>query len=133
MTVLQLGDHIQIAPGDFTEEAGARGADRLLRSHRRPTAIFTANDLSAVGALGAIERAGLRVPEDISLVGFDNTALAALDHIGLTTIDQPRLEMGAAAMAMVIRSLAGDDDALQQQVMTPSLIVRRTTAVPVAV
>jgi DNA-binding LacI/PurR family transcriptional regulator len=92
-----------------------------------PSAIFTANDLSAVGAIDAIERAGLVVPDAISVVGFDNTALAALDHIGLTTIDQPRREMGAVAAEMVIDAI-NDRAALRHVSMTPSLVVRRTTA-----
>lgn len=127
MRALGLADHAQVVVGDFTEEAGARGAERLLRASTLPTAIFTANDLSAVGAIDAIERGGLAVPEAISVVGFDNTALAALNHIGLTTIHQPRREMGAVAATMLIDAI-NDRGALADVLMAPSLVVRYTTA-----
>ncbi|MGZ4769793.1 MAG: LacI family DNA-binding transcriptional regulator [Ilumatobacteraceae bacterium] len=127
MRMLGLGDKAQVVAGDFTEEAGARGAERLTRGAVLPTAIFTANDLSAVGAIDVIERRGLDVPNDISVVGFDNTSLAALNHIGLTTIHQPRYEMGVAAATMLIDSI-NDRGALTDVSMAPSLVVRRTTA-----
>lgn len=126
MRMLGLADTAQVVTGDFTEEAGAHGAERLLRGAVLPTAIFTANDLSAVGAIDAIERVGLAVPGDVAVVGFDNTSLAALNHIGLTTIDQPRREMGAAAATMLIDAI-NDRGELTDILMSPSLIVRRTT------
>ncbi len=126
MRMLGLADSAQVISGDFTEEAGAHGAERLLRAAMLPTAIFTANDLSAVGAIDVVERAGLVVPDDIAVVGFDNTSLAALNHIGLTTIDQPRREMGDAAAAMLINTM-NDHGELSVIVMSPSLVVRRTT------
>jgi DNA-binding LacI/PurR family transcriptional regulator len=126
MRALGLADTAVLIPGDFTEEAGAHGAEQLLRRPVLPTAIFTANDLSAVGAIDVIERNGLAVPDDIAVVGFDNTALAALNHIGLTTIDQPRREMGAAAATMLVDAI-NDRGELTDQVMSPSLVVRRTT------
>jgi DNA-binding LacI/PurR family transcriptional regulator len=126
MKALGLANAAQIVAGDFTEAAGAHGAQRLLRGAVLPSAIFTANDLSAVGAIDVIERAGLAVPDDVSIVGFDNTSLAALNHIGLTTIDQPRRDMGAAAATMLIDALNDRGD-LTDVVMAPSLVVRRTT------
>ena len=126
MRSLGLAEHAQVIAGDFTEEAGAHGAEKLLRGSL-PTAIFTANDLSAVGAIDVIERGGLVVPDDVAVVGFDNTSLAALNHIGLTTIDQPRREMGVAAAAMLIDAL-NERGELSDVLMTPSLVVRRTTA-----
>jgi DNA-binding LacI/PurR family transcriptional regulator len=126
MRSLGLAEHAQVVAGDFTEEAGAHGAEKLLRG-AVPTAIFTANDLSAVGAIDVIERAGLVVPDDVAVVGFDNTSLAGLNHIGLTTIDQPRREMGAAAAGMLIDAL-DDRGELGDVIMSPSLVVRRTTA-----
>lgn len=127
MRSLGLADLAQVVVGDFTEEAGAHGAERLLRASVLPTAIFTANDLSAVGAIDAIERGGLVVPDAISVVGFDNTALAALNHIGLTTIHQPRREMGAVAATMLIDAI-NDRGALTDVLMAPSLVSRHTTA-----
>jgi len=127
MRALGLADNALVVGGDFTEEAGARGAEKLLRGSSLPTAIFTANDLSAVGAIDAIERGGLVVPDDISVVGFDNTALAAVNHISLTTIHQPRREMGAVAATMLIDAI-NDRGSLTDVLMTPTLVVRRTTA-----
>ena len=127
MRSLGLGDSAHVVSGDMTEEAGAHGAERLLRGPVLPTAIFTANDLSAVGAIDVVEREGLAVPGDIAVVGFDNSSIAALNHIGLTTIDQPRREMGAAAAAMLIDAI-NDRGELDDVLMPPSLVVRRTTA-----
>ena len=127
MRMLGLGDQVQVVAGDFTEEAGAHAAGRLLQEAVLPTAIFTANDLSAVGAIDEIERGGLAVPDDVAVVGFDNTSLAALNHIGLTTIDQPRREMGFAAATMLIDAM-NDRGELSDVLMPPSLVVRRTTA-----
>jgi len=126
MRRLGLADNAQVIAGDFTEEAGAHGAQRLLRGSM-PTAIFTANDLSAVGAIDVVERGGLTVPDDIAVVGFDNTSLAALNHIGLTTIDQPRREMGEVAARMLIDAI-NDRGELSDVVMSPSLVVRRTSS-----
>ena len=126
MRRLGLSDNAQVIAGDFTEEAGARGAERLLNG-AVPTAIFTANDLSAVGAIDVVERGGLVVPDDVAVVGFDNTSLAALNHIGLTTIHQPRREMGEAAARMLIEAI-NDRGELADVVMSPSLVVRRTTS-----
>lgn len=127
MRTLGLADCTHVVGGDFTEEAGENGATRLLRTGTLPTAIFTANDLSAVGAIDAIERGGLVVPDAISVIGFDNTALAALNHVGLTTIHQPRREMGVAAATMLIDAI-NDRGALSNVLMAPTLVVRHTTA-----
>jgi DNA-binding LacI/PurR family transcriptional regulator len=127
MRGLGLADTAQVITGDFTEESGAHGAEKLLRGSVLPTAIFIANELSAVGTIDAIERGGLVVPDDVAIVGFDNTSLAALNHIGLTTIDQPRREMGASAANMLI-DVMNDRSELTDVLMAPSLVVRRTTA-----
>lgn len=128
MSDLDLGTNIRIVSGDFTEEGGVAAVSELLRGRHRPTAVFAANDLSAVGVLDAVEDAGLQVPRDLSLVGYDNTALAALHHVSLTTIDQPRCDMGRIAVDMLLRHLDDENEfPLTDHVLEPSLVVRRTT------
>ena len=119
-----------VAAGDFTEAGGRDGVQHLFESGPRPTAVFASNDLAAVGALNAIEEAGYAVPRDISLVGYDNTALAALRHISLTTIHQPRRRIGELAMAALLRRVGRPRARASRQVLTPELVVRGTTAPP---
>lgn len=130
MTDLGLAANVRIQPGDFTENAGHEGARRLLARGTRPTAIFASNDQSAVGALNAINEAGLRVPEDVSLIGYDNTALAALRHIALTTIHQPRSQIGEMAVKAVIRRIEKHGRAARHHILAPKLVVRATTGPP---
>jgi len=127
-----LAEWILIEPGDFTEGGGYEAARRLLARRRRPTAIFASNDQSAVGALDAINEAGLQVPRDVSLMGYDNTALAALRHISLTTIHQPRNQIGEMAMRAVIRRIEKPTAPARRHVLAPELVVRDTTAKPQA-
>ena len=119
----------RVVRGAFTEEGGRDGVTELLRSRRGVTAIFVSNDLAAVGALDALDEHGLRVPDDVSVVGYDNIALAALGHIDLTSIDQPRREMGVTAVRLLERR---DEDrrAARHLVAAPSLVIRGSTAPP---
>ncbi|MBB4906477.1 LacI family DNA-binding transcriptional regulator [Actinophytocola algeriensis] len=117
----------RVARGEYTEAAGAAA----VRSLRSPfTAVLAANDLNAVGVLSALAEAGLRVPEDVSVVGYDNTWLAGLRHIGLTTIDQPREEMGRLAATALISRVRGERTAAARLVVQPTLVVRATTGPP---
>jgi DNA-binding LacI/PurR family transcriptional regulator len=125
-----LADGIEVIPGDYTENGGASGVDTLLRRPAIPTALFVANDQAAVGALHALEAAGLQVPGDVSLVGYDNTAVAGLGHIGLTTINQPRREMGELAVRLLMERVEQARHDPSHLVIAPSLVVRRTTAPP---
>jgi DNA-binding LacI/PurR family transcriptional regulator len=120
----------RIVHGDFTEESGARAVSELLAGDGLPTAIFAANDVSAVGALDRLEQAGLRVPEDVSLIGYDNTSLSAMHHMSLTTIDQPRAAMGRLAFETLLERIGRARPAAVNHAVVPSLVVRRSTAPP---
>jgi DNA-binding LacI/PurR family transcriptional regulator len=118
----------QVVGGAFTEEGGRQGARFLLQMTPRPTAIFASNDLAAIGALGVLAEAGVKVPEEVSLVGYDNTALAGLRHINLTTIDQPRPDLGRTAVRLLLERLDGRRQSAQHILIPPTLVPRGTTA-----
>ena len=125
-----LAEHVRIAAGDFTEEGGYAGARRLLACDPPPTAVFASNDLSALGALNAIGEAGLAIPRDVSLVGYDNTALASLRHVSLTTVHQPRRQIGQMAMRALLRRVEGPALRARRVVLEPRLVARDTTGPP---
>jgi DNA-binding LacI/PurR family transcriptional regulator len=126
-----LTEHVAITRGDFSEAGGYDAANELVRATERPTAIFAANDLTAAGALDGVEDAGLSVPGDISIIGYDNTALAAMHHMSLTTINQPRQELGRLAFDFLLERLSSDRSESIHHVIAPTLVTRRTSG-PVA-
>jgi DNA-binding LacI/PurR family transcriptional regulator len=132
MRARRLARHALVIGGDFTEEAGVNAADELLRAPDLPTAIFAANDMVAAGLLGGFDRAGVEVPHDISIVGYDNISIAHLAHVSLTTVDQPRNEMGRLALELLLDRI---DNRRPNEVrlIEPSLVIRSTTAPPRAV
>jgi DNA-binding LacI/PurR family transcriptional regulator len=125
-----LRSSARVVTGSFTEEGGRDGVTDLLRDRRGVTAIFVGNDLAAVGALDALVHHGLRVPQDMSLVGYDNIALAGLGHIDLTTIDQPRRDMGVTAVRLLLERRDEDRRTARHLVVPPSLVVRGSTGPP---
>lgn len=125
----------QVVRSEYTDTAGAKAVRELLgdRGENLPTAVIAANDFNAIGAISALEEAGLRIPADVSVVGYDNTSLAALRHISLTTVDQPRIEMGRLAAEALLQRIRGERTHPVRHLLHPSLIVRTTTAAPPAV
>jgi LacI family repressor for deo operon, udp, cdd, tsx, nupC, and nupG len=115
--------------GAFTVQSGERAMAQLLAREVRPTAVFAANDEMAVGAMRAVRGAGLSVPDDISIIGFDDQRIAALYDPPLTTVHIPTAEIGYRSMLMLER-LLGDSLTDQDIVLPTSIVVRGTTAPP---
>ncbi|MEO3923298.1 LacI family DNA-binding transcriptional regulator [Micromonosporaceae bacterium B7E4] len=127
-----LADEIDIASTSYTQEGGYLGAQQLLARPVRPTAIFAGADIVAMGALDAIAEAGLRVPQDISVAGYDNTTFAAFRPISLTSVDQAGHQIGANAARLLLDRIADRHRPAAQVRLSPTLVVRRTTAPPPA-
>ncbi|WP_218713196.1 LacI family DNA-binding transcriptional regulator [Arthrobacter sp. BF1] len=123
-------DPALIVPGDFSIEAGEAGTRKLLELADRPTAIFTGNDEQALGAYRAARDAGLRIPQDLSIIGFDDIPAADWIEPGLTTVRQPVVHMAETAMRALLRYLDGDEELPQRIELGTELIVRGSTAAP---
>jgi DNA-binding LacI/PurR family transcriptional regulator len=112
-------------PGYSTEEIGYDGMTKLLKLRKRPTAVFARNDFTAVGALNAIRQAGLRVPEDIAVVGYDDIPLASHTSPPLTTVRQPTREQGSIAAESLVKRIEGGIDLPRtERVFECELVVR---------
>jgi LacI family transcriptional regulator len=123
-----LEAEIDIASTSYTQEGGYLGAKQLLARDPRPTAIFAGADVVALGTMEAIAEAGLSVPGDISVAGYDNSALAAFGPISLTSVDQDGRQMGANAARLLVDRIGQRDRRTAQVTLSPTLVVRRTTA-----
>lgn len=130
MAAAGFTDAIRIAHGDLTNEGGLQATREMLSDGEPPTAIFAANDISAVGAMSACQEFGFRVPEEISIVGYDGIPLGALRSVSLTTIAQPFEEMGRLAAKRLFDRMAGVKVKGKSIVLQPELIERNTTAAP---
>jgi LacI family transcriptional regulator len=115
---------------DFDFEPGAQAAGVLLELERPPTAIFAFSDMIAVGVMRAARARGIRIPEELSIVGFDDSAYATVIHPALTTVRQPLAEMGATATELLVRLMNEETvDTLHLERFT-RLVVRETTSTP---
>jgi len=115
-----------VQPGDYTKQMGFMGAQNLLRLPKPPTAIFAANDGSAFGVLEAAHDAGLCVPADISVVGFDNIPEAAYSTPPLTTVDQSIEQMGYLATQLLIRLISGGEVDIRTYTTPTRLVMRES-------
>ena len=93
----------------------------------RPSAVFASNDLMAIGAICAAAAAGLSIPNDLSVVGFDDIALAAYSNPPLSSIVQPKHQTGELAARLLLQRIAQPDRELQRAILQPSLVVRQST------
>jgi LacI family transcriptional regulator len=126
------GLEADIVSTTYTREGGYLGAQQLLTRPRRPTAIFAGADIVAIGVLEALTEAGLSVPDDISVAGYDNTTFAALGPISLTSVDQAGHHIGATAARLLLDRIADRTRPTSQVKLSPTLVVRRSTAAPPA-
>lgn len=127
-----LYDDTQVREGDFTDESGYTAAQPLLDQEWPPTAIFAGNDIVALGVLKAIRERGLRVPDDMSLVGFDDIPLISHLEPGLTTIHLPAFELGWHAGAMLLKLVNGIAVDEPNILLDTELIIRGSSGPPSA-
>jgi LacI family transcriptional regulator len=118
---------LQVLEGDFLKLSGYEAAEEFLAMGDPPSAIFGINDYMALGALEAILDSGLRVPEDVALIGFNNIEFSSLKTVELSTIGQRKYEMGSIAVHTLIERIErGDGDRARQITLEPDLIIRKS-------
>jgi LacI family transcriptional regulator len=124
--------NVPVVEGNLRIDGGSRGLDHLLSLSQRPTAIFAANDLTALGIIWAARDRGLRVPEDLSVIGLDNIRLAAEIYPPLTTVALPQAEIGGMAMRMLLKLIQGNNRTWPTTILDARvethLIIRGSTA-----
>jgi len=121
-----------IVQGDFTFKSGQRAMEQLLDLPHPPTAVFAANDMMALGALTAARERGVRIPDDIALVGFNDIVLAKLSSPPLTTVRTPIYEMGALAAQMLVKRVKGEDVSPAGIVLKSELVIRESSGRPLS-
>jgi LacI family transcriptional regulator, repressor for deo operon, udp, cdd, tsx, nupC, and nupG len=126
-----LDGQLRVIGGDHTEAAGARAARLLLDEGRPlPTGVVAFNDHCAVGLLDALTRAGVEVPGEVSVVGYDDSGLSRLAHVNLTTVNQDARRQATHAVAAATERLDGGRTSAREVVLAPHLVVRGTTGPP---
>jgi DNA-binding LacI/PurR family transcriptional regulator len=116
-----------VADGKFTEQGGAEATEQILSRHPDVTAIFAANDKMAVGAIHQLSRRGIRVPEDVSVVGFDDLQHSAFVNPSLTTVRLPLYQVGALACERLVERIHGRQERVAETLAT-HLVLRDSTA-----
>ncbi|MEN8582981.1 LacI family DNA-binding transcriptional regulator [Burkholderia sp. RS01] len=124
-----LEAEIDVWEGRWSQEGGQHAAGLMAQRKNRPTAVHAGTDMAALGVLAGLHEAGVRVPEDFSVVGYDNVFAASLPQVGLTSVDQSGIEMGALAAKLLVERIQGRQEAVSA-IVAPRLVIRRTTAPP---
>jgi DNA-binding LacI/PurR family transcriptional regulator len=115
----------RIVEGDYTENTAIEMADEVLAL--KPTAVFAPNDFAAIGLMQAFDDRGLGVPDDISVVGYDDTWLAGLARIGLSTVRQDPILIGSTVVGLLLERLDDGRAQAKHVVLEPTLTIRTTT------
>ncbi|WP_409305946.1 LacI family DNA-binding transcriptional regulator [Peribacillus sp. SCS-155] len=115
-----------VQEGDFSMESGYQMCLRLLSLNQPPTAIFASNDEMAIGTIKAIKHKGLRVPEDVAVVGFDNVKLSTIVDPELSTVSQPKMEIGRKSMELLLKEIRNEPIEKRQIVLHDELIIRES-------
>jgi len=123
-------DEALIVKGDFQYESGYQAMRQFLAMDDPPTAIFACNDLMAIGAICAALELGRQVPAGLSVVGFDDVRLASFANPPLTTVVQPKYEMGVMAATMLLERMRDPEMPPRRRLLDTSLLIRKTTAPP---
>jgi len=123
-------DNQSIIRGNFDFESGAQALDQLMNLSTPPTAIFCHNDIMAIGAMYQAKKIGLRIPQDLSIVGFDDIKISQYYDPPLTTVAQPRFQIGEQAMLLLLEQLNGNTVQSGSRLLDSELIVRGSTAAP---
>jgi LacI family transcriptional regulator len=117
-----------VVRGDFTPQGGYAAMQQLLRQPVRPTALFVCNDMMAIGVLHAAQEAGVGVPRELSVVGFDDIDLAAYTQPPLTTVAQPKEAIGIETARLLLERIRGERGEPRRVILQPELRVRASTA-----
>jgi DNA-binding LacI/PurR family transcriptional regulator len=125
-----LADRIRIIAGDHTEEGGIHAGRSLVADRDRPSAVVASNDRCAVGLLDAFARAGIDIPQQISIIGYDDSSLSRLVHVDLTTVNQDAAGQARSAVCAAVERLDDGRTRRREVVLRPHLVVRGSTGPP---
>jgi len=121
-------DYTIIQLDSFTIEAGKQGALTLLASDRKASAIIAANDMIAIGAMRTLQENGVQIPDDYSIIGYNDMFLSDMIHPPLTTIGIPLQELGQQAAKTLLQTIASPEQPKQKHILTPRLLIRKSTS-----
>ena len=122
-------DETLTVEGDFTEGGGYHAMKQLLPA--KPDAIFAASDIMAIGAMRAAREAGLRIPDDIAFIGFDDLPIATLSDIKLTTVRQPVLQLGSKAVEVLLDMIENGINPPRHIILETELVIRQSCGYPI--
>jgi DNA-binding LacI/PurR family transcriptional regulator len=121
---------IVVADADFTEDAGYRATAQLLRERQPVTAIAAVNDLAAIGALSAAADSGMKIPDDLAVTGYDDTFVAAIRQVSLTSVNPDSSGIGSLAARCVLQRIGDPSREPQQHLLPPRLVIRSSATSP---